>query len=387
MAADYRDTVRTLIARSQAMDSGLPQVMIAEEAVRLADSHGDVDLGFEARAWLIESATFSGEDAHMFAPFAWCLAQLDRNPKRFPANDLLWQYKWVVGHAVGSGQFSVADVTAMIDDMERRYRAAGLSLYSPCNARLELARRQGKTDEVRERFRKLRSMRRDRSSDCAACVCDSDIVNWVFLGDDRRALEAARPILGGELRCGKNIPRVSLARVLLPMFRLGHLEDARECHLKWHRIAARQRGVRLIHEAYDNVLFLTLTENHTRAVHVLENHFPYPIGPLDLDRSASFFFFLAARFLMERLGNSGRKTVRLRLDASFPAHRDGGTYDIPALQSWFEREARRIATAFDAESGTESFHHQVARHLDLAEQVRPYPMNGRRSGRSSGKDD
>src|SRR4051794_18949093 len=112
-SAEVAGKVRELIGRSKGLEFGATQVMLAEEAVRLADRHLDERLGYEARRWLVEAAVFSGMDERAVAPFTWCLARHDRDPRKFSdRTDLLWQYKWIVGAAIDWPQVPLERVRA-----------------------------------------------------------------------------------------------------------------------------------------------------------------------------------------------------------------------------------------------------------------------------------
>ena len=57
---DWREQFKELLGRASRMKPGETKVMALEEAARLADTHGDLDLSFEARDALIDAGTFGG---------------------------------------------------------------------------------------------------------------------------------------------------------------------------------------------------------------------------------------------------------------------------------------------------------------------------------------
>ena len=58
--SEYGEEVEELLGRAAGLDEGPAKVALLEEAVRLADTHGDVGEGFRARQELIRAATFGG---------------------------------------------------------------------------------------------------------------------------------------------------------------------------------------------------------------------------------------------------------------------------------------------------------------------------------------
>ncbi len=92
----YREHIEELWAEADLLSEGPAKVVLLEEAIRLADTHGDLELGFDLRENLIEACTFCGLGEKSLVAFIWCLGQCDRHPERFSQDDLLWKYKWII---------------------------------------------------------------------------------------------------------------------------------------------------------------------------------------------------------------------------------------------------------------------------------------------------
>ncbi|MEM7477721.1 MAG: hypothetical protein AAF483_22255 [Planctomycetota bacterium] len=71
-------------------DSALKSTLL-EEAIRIADSIHDEDLGAKCRMELIDSATHSGGDEKALVAFAWCLAKFDETPELSRHHRYGWQ--------------------------------------------------------------------------------------------------------------------------------------------------------------------------------------------------------------------------------------------------------------------------------------------------------
>src|SRR5581483_5827870 len=74
------------------------------------------------------AAFFSGDEGKAFVAFSWCLAWCDRDPQRFPEDDVLWEYKWVLANSIDYPQITLAQIEAMFDDFRRRYERCGRGL-------------------------------------------------------------------------------------------------------------------------------------------------------------------------------------------------------------------------------------------------------------------
>src|SRR5207245_3725821 len=134
-----------------------------------------------------------GQPDKAVAPFAWSLAQCDRNPQEFHEQALFWPFKWVVDNTKHVARVPMTGLLAMVDDMERRFVRNGAGLRAVWKSRLELAVFRGMKDEARELFAKWDSTPRDMYADCRACEQDSRVEYFAFDGQDARAVEVAGP--------------------------------------------------------------------------------------------------------------------------------------------------------------------------------------------------
>jgi hypothetical protein len=121
--SDYRNAIRQLENESNALGHGPAQVSLLEEAVCLADTHGDADESFRLRTELATAAMLGGRPDVLLVAFSWCVAQYDRDPNRFKGEEefsLLWRYKWAVENLVAFPQVSRTEIDNLLNDMERR---------------------------------------------------------------------------------------------------------------------------------------------------------------------------------------------------------------------------------------------------------------------------
>ncbi len=171
------------------------QVSLLEEAVRLADTHGDADEGFRLRTALATAAMLGGRPDVLLVAFSWCVAQYDRDPGRFKGEEefsLLCGYKWAVENLVAFPQVSRADIDKLLDDMERRYRAHGASMHAVHHKRRQVLSLMGDMAGAAEADRHMARARPDFLSYCPACVQDASIEYLLLQGKDQEALVAWR---------------------------------------------------------------------------------------------------------------------------------------------------------------------------------------------------
>ncbi|OWK46672.1 hypothetical protein [Fimbriiglobus ruber] len=366
--SDHHDQMQELLDRAAEVDRGPTQIALIEEAVRIADAHQDAEAGFVARKRLTEAAAFGGQPDVELVSFSWCLAQVDRDPQNFDESELLWSYKWVVGNLSNFPNISRGQIEDLFADMARRFERHGSTLHAVHGIRREVAVDMLDRETAEAAHAKFLKVARDRLSDCAACVQDTLIDYYAFLGRDEDAITAARPILDGKMTCGE-VPHRTYAKVLMPLFRLGKLERAARYYKLGYKMI-RPNPKFVAHKAY-HLTFLTLTDNLDRATVLFERH----LGEAIRSTSAlwKFEFYAAARLFLEIVAR-GKATPLLGVPEEL---RVDGQRDRPAgeLFSWFDAQLTELAAAFDARNGNNGFAKHVAGIPALARTMSPFPIS------------
>lgn len=350
MATIDRSQIAELMKQAEALPHGSTRVGLLEEAVRLADLLVDVPLGFESRTKLIKAATFGGAPEKAMVAFTWCLAQLDREPGRFPERDTLWQYKWVVDHLPSFPQIPRPQIQAALVDLARRFERAGSGMRPIYKLQWLVAGEMGDLDDARAAHDRWVDSPRGDLSDCATCDRNAEVWHLVDSGRDEEALIRARPILDGSARCTV-VPQSTLGKVLRSLVRLGRVDEAVTLHLRGYRMISRNRS--FLYSATHHLEFLALTDNLAKGLKLFEAHFPWALETFDL--SDRFRFSLTSSFLFQRLGESGKGWVRLRLPRSFPEFQEAGRYDVAGLVNWLDSDATGLARRFDERNGNDLY--------------------------------
>lgn len=361
--------VQELRERAAALDPGEARVRLLEEAVRLADAHGDVSLAYDVREELIEAATFGGFPDKALVAFAWCRGQQKKNPERFDEAALLWKQKWVVSRLDEFPHISRQRIQDALDDVEQCFARAGAGKRALLKLRYQSARELGDEAEAAALWPRWLEAPRDALTDCRACELNDELTPYLDAGDYARMVEKARPLLEGRVGCAE-VPHLTYGTVLYPLFKLGRLEQARDCHLGGYRLVAHNRE--FLATVGEHLEFLALTDNRARGLALLERHLGWALE--HASHRDRFTFYLAARLLLERVLDDGRTDVSLRLTRSFPRHMPEGGYPARALLEWVDGQARELAARFDARNGTPRFRKLLARSRDLANEVRPFPF-------------
>jgi hypothetical protein len=364
---DYWPDLRALLVKALRLPRGPAQVAGVEEAVRLADAHNDPDAGFLARKRLIEASTQGGRPDVLLVAFSWCLAQCAADPQRFKEADLLWNFKWVLEEAPLFWQVSKQQLDDLFEDMRRRYERAGSTLHAVHETRCNAALMMGDRTAAAAAYDLFRRARRDRLSNCAACVADFEVEYLLWQGEDEKGVGAAESLFAGRLRCN-SVPHRTYTHVLDPLLRLGRPRDALGHHRTGYPLVAE--NPRFVRYVAMHLIFLTRTDDLARGTPLLERHLPAALAGAPLWQ---FEFFRAARFLLGRLRDTGRAEVALRLPADFPLHRSDGHYEVGDLCRWFDDRLEDLAGRFDARNANDHFRRRVAELQALRGRIAPLP--------------
>jgi hypothetical protein len=373
MTTDYQTQIEELRDQAYVLPEGPSKLAFLEEAVRLADVHQDVALADDVRKELINAATFSGYPEKALVAFSWRLAQCDRDPDKFPEQQILWEYKWIADSLTDFPQISRQQIDDAFDDMARRCERSGAGLRAVHKLRWQSALNRCEPDTAREYYRKWEQTPRDWNTDCAACEQDDFVEYHLFLGEKEKALELAEPILDGTLRCA-TIPQNTYGRVLLPLVQLGQVDKAAIYHRRGYRLICNNR--KFLSAISNHLRFFALTDNFAQALRLLEKHLEWALEAKDL--LTQWRFLLAARFCLRRLAENGHTSLKLRLSKAAACFREEGTYEVAVVASWLDELCRELAARFDARNGNDGFAHLLAAQDELKQWVTPYPL-----GRSS----
>ena len=368
VSAEFND-LGAAFHEAMGMVRGPAKIAMLEEVIRRADAQQCTELAFDARMALVDEGTFAGAPDKALVAFSWCLSQVDSDPQNYSEAKILWKYKWIV-HSLGRfPQISKQQIEDMLADLRLRYLRNGAGEHPVITLRWKLAIRMGDKEACRENYQKLAAITRGHLSDCAACIAHERVYHNGFLGNHEQAIEEAAPIIAGRLRCAE-VPHITFGRLLLPLLKLNRLEEAAEIHRKGYRLASKSNG--MLEIIAEHLTFLGLTDNLPHAVKILAKHFPAVLDTNDpLDR---FAFFLAGRFLMERLTVTATPTIQARLPRSFALYQEKGRYDVAELQAWLTTETDDLARRFDERNGNDYFAGRVDELKEMHRLVTSYPV-------------
>jgi hypothetical protein len=356
-----------LLLQAEDLPYGEARSLMLEEALRLAEAGHETLLAFQIRLDLVSAYTLGGETAKAFAPFSRCLAEYDREPGRYTDYDkylLLWSFKYMAAALTKFPEVPLARTYAVLDDMERRYRADGHTMHPVYAYRCHVANHVGDTDAVERWLAKWRTAPRGPLSDCRGCDPTGTATVLTWLGRYEEATRVAVPVLGGRFTCADQ-PQDILTALLTPYLHTGRYAAAAAAHRRAYRL---MRGnPHWVEELGIHLEFCARTGNEARGLEIIDHN----LGLLDRSPNprAEMNFAAAAASLLARV--RGDLSVRGRPAASLGAE--------------MERRAREIAARFDDRNATTEQTRQVAGRIAAEPFTDRLPLGVEGAGEPEGR--
>jgi hypothetical protein len=139
------------------------------------------------------------------------------------------------------------------------------------------------------------------------------------------------------------IPHLTLSEVLMPLYRLGRIEEANKHQQKGYRMIKGQND--FVQSFAEQMDYLART-NPSKGIDVLEESLV--LAAHHEDPFAKMMFYARAAQLLRRWAEES-PGYQLRLPASFPYEGDPG--DLRALADYFEGYAKAAAEKYDQRNG------------------------------------
>ncbi|MGK9147443.1 hypothetical protein KXS11_07455 [Plantibacter flavus] len=356
--SDPTASIQDLLDEADTLPCGPDERALLDEALRRAESAGDDEAAYATRLRLTQSAHMTGDTDTMFSSFGWCVGKHDEDPQRFPTTvdgcDLLFQYKWMAGRLSTNPAFSLAQISAMHEDMLARYRAAGATDSGVVQSQFHIASVTGRLDEAASLLERRSAIEDDRYSHCEACVRNEDAWFHQLRGNDDEAIRIYDEMFENRMSCGEE-PETSEAQALLPYLRAGRLDDAKAAHQRSYRAARNNAdGFGII---ADHLVFCAVTGNEARGLTMLERHLPALVNdPINL--SGHTDGLVAIGVLLDAVTRAGHGGLPVRgADAPELAHYLGtddqtsDAWSVAAVAARAWASAERLASAFDERNG------------------------------------
>ncbi len=358
-----KEAILELSDKANAMPNSEAKLALLEQAISMADRLEDVNLGFELRESLMHVASYFGHSEKSLVAYAWCLARFDEKPEDmdyFQTRTLYWNYKWILGDLIEFPTIPLQKALDLHEDFARRYREAGHSERTVHYYNMRFAKHRGLKEEAKQHYDLWQGTKRDGYSDCHACETSVMVTYHTFMNDDLKAIETAQPVLEGKQRCASE-PRDTYGNVLLPLVRLGKLEDASKYHEKG--IALFKNSQDSIDSLGDHLRYLALVNKLDKALALFEQHIAWALQTAELH--AQLNFLMASHLMLQRFLESGETELSVRLPQDHPLFKENRQYEISELNEHFYQQITSLSERFDQRNQTSHFKERIQQEKEL----------------------
>lgn len=344
---------RELMLEAAALPDGSEQkTALIDEAVRAYDAANEVDKAYDARIKLLSAAVRSGDIDKMLVAFTWCLAKYREKPQGQgrDGSTILWYYKWAALEAPRFPQITRARVHAILDDLEDTYRSHGASMRAVYQHRHYAAAHLGDLDVAKDMFEKWWAAPRDWHADCPACE-HSARVDWALKqNDDESAVAIAEELYRKRIKCAE-VPHTVYGDTLMPLIRLGRLEEAVQAHRTGLRMLAKLEH-NLAGPICEHLSFLSVTGNLRAAQTLVVRWLSRGVAHKNPLTRAVLFANIALLCDMLRLRAGRARSWKMVPIAPLLVDTDArGNVDVDELGEKAMQEALAISAKYDERNG------------------------------------
>lgn len=365
---EHLEHAASLLSEADQLRDGPAKVAAYMDVVAMADSHQDLELAFTIRKTLLGICLGADQSELMLVTFAWCLAQHDRDPQRFPIYRILWEFRWVVSSLPTFPEITRAKIEEMKAEMVSRYQRAGASSRSYWLMCRKMAVDMGDPEAAVEADLCLKRAPIDWLSDGPETETGFEITYRLFRKQYTKALAAAEQFLTRKLR-SDHFEGQACADALLPLLRLGRAAEAMPFHRRGYKL--RSEIVRHLDSIAQHIEFLALTDNLSRATRLFEKHLPDALRTTNLFNRLRFLSDTLP--LLDRLIKSGKKDIRVRVPEECPLAVENEAR-VGELRGWVHSTASDLAQRFDERNGNDYFAGRLAAAPRLQRLFSPCPL-------------
>lgn len=315
------------------MDVQMEQLI---QAQKKAEEIEDWELMYWISMHLSSASCEAGKYEVFFSTFFWCLEFYDMNEfllSEQEREDIMWHYKWVLEHLDKYPYVSKVEIEKTFLDFEKRCERYGYSLRTYYQYRHLYYRRIGEKQKAEKYFFKWINAYRDSLSECEACEESLKMDYFFEIGENEKAFQIATWIANEDNTC-PSILENTYSKLLLPYYRLGHLEKAKDFQRKGYFLHYGKN--RFVTEVSEHIFYLSLVDID-KAYNVYNKH--VPLVNQTLNAYDKFHFGLASWFMFKKA--------------------EQHKYHVDHQLENVEKMVKKLANVFDERNETNAFHQKI----------------------------
>lgn len=141
--------------------------------------------------------------------------------------DIAWKYKWHLYSLAEDLNCSLEEIQEYNENMQNLYNGLHLSPAMVHKTLMLQSMILGEREKAQEHFEKWQSEEKDFSQDCDACE-QAELINYHnFVGNHKKVLELAKPLLNGEMQCAE-VPHICYHSIIYSQMQNNNWDKAKK---------------------------------------------------------------------------------------------------------------------------------------------------------------
>ncbi len=341
-----------LYAAFEDYERGLPRLHAIRDAIRQADEAGDEDWRFQFRYEYLKESIFCGDRYYAMLIFPELLALYDHSEHLQSDDEFRFQmlvaFKWIVEAAPEFPQITKAEIDSYFRLFKKRLLENGCSLSIYYMKRCLFYLHCDPSIAAMSFYRYLEAPL-DAISDGRALYYDQQVIYYLSIGEEERALRAAEPIVEGRMTSNA-LPQATYHEFLKFYLKNGKLSAAKA-------YADRMPPVVFQNPYYLDIIATLMIYHGIEASEKGETLFldHLPLYQQSRNPAMRMHFAIGAAHLFRLFRRQGKLHIRTKI--SLPQEGSGAalTDSVQEISAFFEQDARNAAARFDTRNGTDDF--------------------------------
>ena len=321
----------------------------ADRLMGLAAETGDLALQTHVSLNAVLPYRHSGQYEKSLKALAFCLA--NRSLVETNRHLLLMSCACVLNGTSDLPQISFESIKSMEQEFRQIVKETDDNISEVLCEGWCLRSKMGRLEEAWEMYQDWKTNYRDRRSSISICKDCSDhslMKLYINRGENEVAIKLADKVIASNANCVM-VPKGTHAEVLLPLMRLGNIENAKHHHEEGMKLLKRM----CIYTLSMHLIFLLHIGQRDRMRKLLEDNLLAAVKTQSIQ--GRLFMYRAVWFLCELEALEGRSDSKLKLPSSIECFRSSQKYSNAELEDWFRTASLKMIKQHDERNGNKFY--------------------------------
>ncbi|MDU1905863.1 MAG: hypothetical protein E6772_13890 [Dysgonomonas sp.] len=324
----------------------LDKIKLQKQAVSIADSHNDLDWGYELRGDLMYLEKGTSQCIESIPAFTWMLDVVDNNPDLFDESEILSKYRWMIVAVGRNADFTLDQIHNIREDYRRRMYKNGHGVYTFYNEMFRWFLETGNADLARKHQELRDKEQPDTISYCEACSVNLDVEIELLAGNFDKAITLADDLLTERVTCYYE-PFSVLSKLVYYLLKRRDKRAEIYYQKAEEALSQQESGESYSLQSISYLIFYNALFNPDRGWELFER---YSVWDINAEDYSSFYFSVNLLPLFRR-----KEERSLSLNPELSYFKEDNMYNSEELYLYYREKAKELADKFDKRNGNSYF--------------------------------